>query len=238
MVDFTLSQEPPVQARYIRNFPALSFQDMQVLSESRVGVIGCGGLGGFVVEILSRIGLGELVIADFDILEASNLNRQLLANEHNLGTLKVMAAKKRLQEINSQTRVLTFDERFSDSNAASILEGCSAVIDALDDIPSRLILQKHCHLSGIPLIHGAIGGWCGQVMTILPDDIGLESLYEVEEESILDSPGNLVFLAAAIASLQCSEAIKILIRRGSTLQSHLLGIDFLQNEISCIPLIR
>lgn len=223
--------------RYERNISALSESETQDLANKHVCVIGCGGLGGYIIEMMARTGVGHITAVDPDVFCESNLNRQLFSNEKNLGKSKAEAARLRVAEINSSVEINALDIFLDDNNTTEILRGCDVAVDALDNIPSRVILQKHCRELGIPLVHGAIGGWCAQVMTILPKDVGLDNLFCGTEDSSRESDlGNLAFIAAATASLQCAEIIKLLVGRGEPLSKKILTLDFLNNEYNIIEI--
>jgi len=156
--------------RYYRNHVAISETHQEELKDKCVLVAGCGGLGGYVVEYLGRLGVGHLVVVDGDVFDDSNLNRQILSSNLNLGKPKVLAAKQRMQAVNPLVEVTTIQGLLDESNALAFMEGCDVVVDALDGIPSRLILQASAAKAGIPMVHGAIAGWCGQVCIIQPGE--------------------------------------------------------------------
>ncbi|MBC7332534.1 MAG: HesA/MoeB/ThiF family protein, partial [Synergistetes bacterium] len=128
------------------------------LRKSVVTVVGCGGLGGFVIESLTRLGVGKIIAIDPEVFEESNLNRQILSKLTNLGRSKAEEALKRVKEINPEVRLIPIKERLSEENAERLLSGSDVIIDALDNIPSRRILIKSASKLGIPLIHGAVHG--------------------------------------------------------------------------------
>ncbi len=221
--------------RYTRNQNMISESEQDILLSNRVAVIGCGGLGGNVIEMLARIGVGSLVLVDFDKFTTSNLNRQLLSKEGNIGKFKIEEAKKRVAEINSDINVITYNERFDKINATEILMNCDVVIDCLDNIETRFTLEKYATKVNIPLIHGAISSWYGQVTTILPNDMTLNKIYS-NESSFIDKSGNPAFTPSIIASIQVSECIKLLLNKGDTLRHKLLVIDLLLNTFNVIEL--
>ncbi len=223
-----------MEDRYARNVPALTEEASDGLRDKRICVIGCGGLGGFVIEMAARIGVGHIVAVDFDRFCQSNLNRQLLSTERNVGELKVDAAKRRAAEVNSSVAVTAIASRFDDEHAQEMLAGCDVAVDALDGLDARLLLQWHCGEMGIPLVHGAIGGWYGQVTTILPGDNSLDLLYA--RRGAAAQQGNLPFVAAATASVQCAEVIKLLTGRGEVLSKRLMRLDLLSNRCSIIQI--
>ncbi|MCL2324796.1 MAG: ThiF family adenylyltransferase [Actinomycetia bacterium] len=144
--------------RYIRNQSSISVEEQQRLTDCCVLVVGAGGLGGHVLEGLVRIGVGHLMICDPDVIEASNLNRQLLALEGALGRPKVEAARERAQAINSAVELRTWQAAFPTPELVDALSGCDVVIDCLDSLEARQTLEARCHRAGVPLVYGSIAG--------------------------------------------------------------------------------
>ena len=232
----TEKQIPRIKARYTRNIQALTAEEVQTLHRQRVCVIGCGGLGGYVVEILTRIGVGYITVADGDVFEESNLNRQLFSSEEVLGQSKAKVAVKRMKAVNSETVVRGLEVRLDAENGEEIVKGHDVVIDALDNAPTRLILADLCKALNLPLVHGGISGWYGQVCTILPGDDTMQNLYGCAPKKREALLGNLPFSASLVASLQCAECIKLLTGRGRLIRNELLQIDLLRGEFHPIKL--
>lgn len=226
-----------MQKRYERNLPALSATDCQSLTNKRVCVIGCGGLGGYIVELLARTGVGTISVADHDVFSESNLNRQLFSTESNIGVSKARAAGERVRAVNSAVILRAIEKPFCEETAEELLAGHDAAVDALDSVAARLLLAEHCRRRSIPLVHGAIGGWYGQVTTILPGDDTLRLIYQGNGGGDAASElGNLAFTAAATAAVQCGEVIKLLTGRGEVLSKRLLRLDLLDNDYTIIDL--
>lgn len=224
-----------MEGRYNRNMPALSPEECALLRTKHVGVVGCGGLGGYVIESLARIGIGTLTVIDGDVFEPSNLNRQLLSEESLLGTSKAEAAAARVQRINSEVSVTAIQAFFTEENGTGLLKGCDLVIDALDNIPSRHLLANICGQMGLTLVHGAISGWHGQVTVIQPGSGVYDKLYP-PRASNAPKKGNPPFTPAVCASLQAAEAVKLLIGRPSSLIGKLLLIDLRSMEFMKIDI--
>lgn len=226
-----------MEERYKRNVSALSEYESNKLKEFRVCVVGCGGLGGYVIEMLARLGIGYITAVDYDMFEESNLNRQILSKESLVGHSKSKVAKDRVKEINSEVMVRVVDEKLQDVNCRDIIKYHDIVVDALDDIKTRLVLQKMCNELNIPLVHGAIGGWFGQVSTIFPGDNTLDVLYKDNHNNGIENIlGNPSFIPANIASIQVSEVIKILLNKGNILRHKLLMVDLLNNDYDVIEI--
>ena len=200
-----------MEERYERNMPALSKAECDILHGKRIAVIGCGGLGGFIIELLARVGVGFIKCVDGDVFEESNLNRQLLSKTDTLGKSKAETAKQRVFDINPDVSVEAVCEFLSEDNAREIVCGCDAVFDALDNIAARRVLAKACKEEKVPLIYGAIGGWTAQAAIILPDSNALEILYPDGAE--VKSKTALSFTPAFCASLQVSLGVKLLVGR-------------------------
>ncbi len=216
--------------RYDRN-GIFSTEDMKQIRAAHVCVIGSGGLGGYIIEMLARVGIGEITVVDGDIFDETNLNRQLFSTSENLGGIKVFEAKKRIAQVNPETIIHAIHALLDEENAVSMLQRADLVVDALDNVPARLAAQVACEELQIPLIHGAIAGWYGQVTTILPGDRTLDRLYKnPQEKGIEQELGNPSFTPAMIASIQVSETLKVLLGKEEILRNRILMIDLLDNE--------
>ena len=144
--------------RYTKN-GILEAADQKKLAQKKIAVIGCGGLGGYLIEMLGRLGLRHINARDGDVFSVSNLNRQLLATEDNLGKNKAKAAAIRMETVNSEVSVRTCAEYLTPENAARIFDGCDLVIDALDSPQAKCMLEELCEGFRLPLVHGAVEGW-------------------------------------------------------------------------------
>lgn len=226
--------------RYLRNAGSLGIAGQKKLLESRALLIGVGGLGGTIAQLLARMGLGILVIADGDIFSEDNLNRQAFCFEGTVGGSKVQVARSEILKINSSTEVEVFEGYVAEKELSSLLQGIAVAIDALDNMPSRFRLEKACREARIPLVHGAVAGFTGQVTTIFPDDIGFRAFYgdpkTAPEKGIELGLGNLAGIVSAIASLQVQEAIKIITGLGRPLRNRLLFLDSLNGSAETISL--
>jgi molybdopterin/thiamine biosynthesis adenylyltransferase len=216
-------------ARYARNRNTISIAEQLMLFQSRVAVAGCGGLGGYIIEELARLGVGHLIILDPDVYEEHNLNRQLHSDIDALGRSKVTVAAERVQKINPAVTILPLAEPFTMENGARQFAGVHVVADALDNIPVRRALAKVCTVLGIPLVHGSIAGWYGQVIVQMPGDTTMETLYrdaseQKGQETLLGNPS---FTPAVVGSIQAAEICKLILGTGIPLRSRLLMIDLL-----------
>ncbi len=240
-VEIAALRRKVIPCRYYRNIASLGFEGQARLLSSTAAVVGAGGLGGLIIELLARIGVGRLVLIDGDSFTEDNLNRQLLCREGDVGRKKVERAAERAAEVNSAIEVAAHPVFLTAENSAGLLSGAEVVIDALDRIPVRILLEKAASRLGVPLVHGAIGGFMGQVSTVRP---GAETLsaavYRGREEesprgieSVLGTPTPT---PAVAASLEAMEAVKLLLGRGTPLTDELLYFDLDSSEFSRIGL--
>ncbi len=223
--------------RYIRNEKMLSPAENQKLRTFRVAVVGCGGLGGYLTEMLARLGIAHLTLIDGDVFQTSNLNRQLLSKPENIGQPKAREAKQRIKEVNPEVTTVAVYEFLTEKNAGEILKGHDLICDALDNIKSRLLLESTAEKLNIPLIFGAIAGWHAQVCTILPGDRVLERLYPDGLEKGAETHfGNPSFTPALAASIQVAEAVKVLLKKEGLLQNKILSINLLNHEYQVVDI--
>ena len=222
-------QERIVPLRYERNLGTVGWQGQIALLQASVAVLGVGGLGGWIVEGLARMGVGLLILVDCDEFDESNLNRQMLCTESNLGQSKVEAARLRVAEVNAAVEVDAHQVRVADSaGMVELLQGANTIVDALDSLPTRLALQRAARELSVPLVHGAIAGYVGQVMTIFPEDDGLLGLYgegPVPERGIEVEWGNPAATPMMVAAWQVHEVVKLVSGRGKPLRHRMLFMD-------------
>lgn len=218
-----------VPERYSRNQKSLSCAEQLLLLQARVAIIGLGGLGGAVVEVLSRLGIGHLTLVDGDVFDESNLNRQLLSSPKLLGCRKAEVAAARVAEINAAVTTRVIAHFLGADNGDDILQHVDLAIDCLDNIPSRFFLEDGCRRASIPMVTAAIAGWSGQATVIFPGDTGLRQLYgqpdKAPRKGIEAAIGTLPFAAMHLATVQCAEATTILLGRRPALRQNLLLAD-------------
>lgn len=223
--------------RYDRNFKTISIEEQEKLAKSKVCVIGCGGLGGYIIEMLGRVGVGHITAVDKDIFEESNLNRQILADMNSLGKSKALTAQARMKIVNPLVTVCSMREEFSLENAQEILDGHDVVVDALDSLKARFELQTAAETFDIPIVHGAIAGWFAQITTIFPGDKTISKIYrDPSGKGAEKELGNPAFTPALAASIQVSEVIKLLLGKGELLRNKMLFVNLLEQEYEIIDL--
>ncbi len=225
---------------YVRNQQTLSNDDQIRLLQSRVAVVGLGGLGGTVTEILARIGIGSLTLVDGDVFDDSNLNRQLLSSTEVLGTAKAEVAAKRVKSINPAVEVRAATAFLTAKNAADLLTGADIGVDCLDTITGRFILEQGCRQAGIPMVSAAIGGTSGQVTVIYPEDQGLSRIYgapeKASEKGIEKTLGTLPFAAITMAAMECAEVVSMAIGNSAALRNRLLITDLVDHSLDIVDL--
>ncbi|MBQ9042442.1 MAG: HesA/MoeB/ThiF family protein [Eggerthellaceae bacterium] len=226
-----------ISDRYDRNMTALSPEECAALATKRIAVVGCGGLGGLAIEALARIGVGHLRVIDGDVFEESNLNRQLLCTEADLGREKALVAAARVNAVNSEVEVDPVVTYLGEDNASELLSGFDCVVDCLDNLEARFWMAHACQNLGIPVVYGAIAGWFGQVCTVHPGDVSFAALYgEPFGESQHKKLGNLPFTAYSISSIQAAEAVKVVLGKPGQIRNRLLMVDLLDGSVDDMEL--
>ncbi|APG29012.1 thiamine biosynthesis protein ThiF [Syntrophotalea acetylenivorans] len=224
-------------ARYQRNRNMLSTEQQHKLFRSSVAVIGCGGLGGYILEQLARLGVGKIIAIDPDVFEEHNLNRQLLSSPRLLGASKAETARARVNDINPALNLVAIQEAFDADNGADLVAGADVVVDAVDNVAARKALDVVCRELKVPLVHGAIAGWYGHVSTQYPGDEIIGKLYGNADETpgVEKQLGNPSFTPGAAASFQVAEVCKIISGEGELLRNRKLHIDLLAMETEDVP---
>lgn len=229
-----------VPQRYLRNIGSLEISGQKKLLQAKALLVGVGGLGGTIAQLLARMGLGILVIADGDSFTEDNLNRQAFSFEGNIGMGKVQAARSQIMEINAATEVEVYEGYVTDKELTFLIQGAEVAVDALDNMSSRFRLEKVCKEANVPLVHGAVAGFSGQVTVIYPEDIGFQAFYgspaAVPEKGIEVELGNLAGIVSAVASIQVQETLKIITGVGRPLRNRLLFLDSLNGSVEIISL--
>ncbi len=224
-VECAALSEEILPERYSRNQKSLSCADQLRLLQSHVAIIGLGGLGGAVTEILARLGVGGLTLVDGDVFDESNLNRQLLSSPARIGAKKSLVAGARVLEINPAVEARTIAEFFTAANGAALLTGVQLAVDCLDNIPARFMLEDACRKAGIPMVSAAIAGASGQATAIFPSDPGLKLIYGAPEKApqkgLEASLGTLPFAALYMAAVECAEITTLLLGRPPELRNRL-----------------
>ncbi len=226
---------PEQRTRYHRHtlLPEIGETGQQRLLESKVLLLGAGGLGSPAALYLAAAGVGTLGIVDMDVVDASNLQRQILHNIDRIGDRKVDSAKKTLTALNPDVNVVTYDTRLGADNVVAIISDYDIVIDGTDNFPTRYLLNDASVLTGIPVVHGSIFRFEGQVTVFAPKTGPCYRCLLPEPPPPELAPscaeaGVLGVLPGIIGSIQALEAIKVLLGLGDPLIGRLLAYDALE----------
>ena len=218
--------------RYWRNQGTIGLAGQLRLLRAKVAVVGAGGLGGEVIELLARQGVGHLLIIDGDSFACHNLNRQLLATAATLGVNKARAAADRVALVNPDVEVTAIPLMLAEAQAVDWLTGVDVIVDALDTLSARRLLLAAAKELRVPLVHAAIAGFTGQVATIGPDDLAVPALLARQTDSdrgVETLLGNPAATPALAAALQAQEVVKLITGVGQPLCGQLLYFDLEYN---------
>lgn len=218
--------------RYKRNHSSISKKEQEIIKKTRVAIVGLGGLGGYVLENLVRLGVVNFHLIDNDFFEVSNLNRQILATEENLGKSKVDEAYKRAMKINSKAKIETFNLLLKE-DSSHMLQGVDIVFDCLDSIKSRFELEKLCDNMNLLMIHGAIGGYYGQAAISSKNNRIMGKIYK-EKKEVDESLGNLSITCMIVASIQVNLFLRFLLE--NEFKDELILVDVKRMIIDSINL--
>jgi molybdopterin-synthase adenylyltransferase len=212
----------------------IGFVGLEKLRKAKVCVVGVGGIGNPVVTQLTAMGIGKLKIVDRDIIEISNLHRQHLYSEKDIGRVKVEAAKEKLQQINSSVEIEALPNSVTRYTAESIVKGSDVVVDALDSIDARYALNDACIKLNIPLIYAGALSMLGSICTIIPNKTAcLRCVFPALAEDDMptcSTEGVHPSILYLVGGIQVSEVVKIVLGEKPTLENKLLYIDL--NDLS------
>ena len=231
--------------RYSRHvlIPEVGEEGQLRLLDSRVLLLGAGGLGSPAALYLAAAGVGTLGVVDMDVVDASNLQRQVLHNIERVGDRKVDSAKKTLTALNPDVDVVTYDVRFGADNILDIIRGYDVIVDGTDNFPTRYLLNDASLLARIPVVHGSIFRFEGQVTVfdpyngpcyrcLLPEPPPPELAPSCAEAGVLG------VLPGIVGSIQALEAIKLILDLGEPLRSRLLAYDALEQSFRAFKVRR
>jgi len=224
--------------RYSRHLimPEVGVRGQEKLASSSVLCIGAGGLGSPLALYLAAAGIGRLGVVDFDVVDFSNLQRQIIHSEANVGKLKVESAKERIHEINSEIEVETYNTRLTSENALDIIKKYDVIVDGTDNFATRYLVNDSCVLLGKPNVYGSIFRFEGQV-SVFDAMRGpcYRCLYpEPPPPGMVPScaeGGVLGILPGIIGTMQAAEAIKLILGTGSPLIGKLLFLDVMEMKV-------
>jgi len=236
-----------MQDRYSRQviLPNIGEKGQKILLKSKIAIIGCGALGTVVANNLVRAGVGKISIIDRDFVELNNLQRQILFDEDDIGIPKAVAAAKKLKRVNSDVEIEAMIKDLNHTNDEKIMSGVDLVLDGTDNMQTRFLINDVCVKSKIPWIYTAAVGTYGMMMTIVPGRTPCFRCFlpDVPEPGSLptcDTAGVLNTIPVIIASIESTEAIKILLKENMTTnaESDLIFYDVWSNTFEKIAVIR
>ncbi len=221
--------------RYLSQIPLIGLDGQRRLRSSRVAIVGVGGLGSNVSLQLVAMGLGRLLLVDHDIITLSNLNRQILYTINDLGKPKVFVAKKRLESLNPEVSIEALQEKIGEDNVDEILSGYDLIVDCLDNVESRKVLDRHAWLKDKILVHGGINGFYGQVTAIKRGKTTCLSCL-LSGQAKMKNTSSIISTVSIVSALQTLEVLKIITGIGEPLYNKIAFIDVTEPSISIIKI--
>jgi adenylyltransferase/sulfurtransferase len=209
------------------------------LLDSSVLVVGAGGLGAPVLQYLAAAGVGHLGIADDDVVELSNLQRQVIHGDDDVGRPKVDSAEEFIDTLNPDIDIDTDETRVTRENAESLIEGYDVVVDASDNFPTRFLLNDACMLADKPLSHGAVYKFEGQATTLTGGPCYRCLFPEAPPEGTVPNcaeAGVLGVLPGTIGAIQATEVVKLILDEGERLEGRLLAYDASRMSFDFVPI--
>jgi sulfur-carrier protein adenylyltransferase/sulfurtransferase len=241
--DFQYTPEQLI--RYSRHFllPEVGEEGQAKLLQAKVLMVGAGGLGSPAAYYLAAAGVGTLGVIDNDVVDISNLQRQILHANDRVGTPKVESAKKTLEALNPDVKVIPYQAKLTSENIMDILKGYDLVVDGCDNFPTRYLVNDACVLAGKPNVHGSIFQFEGQATVFYPGKGPCYRCLYPEPPPAEMAPscaeaGVLGVLPGLIGVIEALEAIKIILGKGDTLVGRLVHFNTLTMEINTLKLRR
>ncbi len=222
----------------------LGEQGQRKIRQAKVLLVGVGGLGSPIATYLTGAGIGTLGLVDDDVVSLSNLHRQVLYTEHEVGQPKALCARRRLQSLNGEVNIIAYPERLTHENAESLIAQYDLVVDGMDNFATRFIVSDVCERLGKPYVYGAIRGLEGQVSVLcIPQPEGTKATYRTlfpDEEATLrmPHPGKAVLAStpAVVGSVEATQALLLVAGLGSALIGRLWTVDLATMQTFTISL--
>ncbi|MFK5969493.1 MAG: molybdopterin-synthase adenylyltransferase MoeB [Candidatus Marithrix sp.] len=230
--------------RYSRQImlPQVGIEGQECLNNSKVLIIGLGGLGSPVAMYLAAAGVGQLRLCDFDTVDLSNLQRQIIHNNNDIGKFKVESARESLLALNPLVEVIAIKQRLTNETLLTQVKQVDVVLDCSDNLPTRFAINSACVMAQTPLVSGAAIRMEGQIVVFLNDTDSpcYRCLYPSDTDltETCSQTGILAPLVGLIGSLQALEAMKIIMTVGKILTGQLLLVDGLNMEINQLKLTK
>ncbi len=212
-----------------KNFGIITQHDFLKLRNIRVLIVGLGGLGGHIANNLVRLGVMSIDMCDHDAFEITNLNRQLFSSHATIGQYKVDVVKASLLAINPDINVNIDAVRVQELDD-HVFDNIDLMIDAVDDIATKLYLEHVACKHGKPLLHGAVAGWYGQIGLVMPESYLLQELYQGKHQGLERTLGSPTFTPAVVASMMTCEFVKYIMGHEQALINKIMMIDLLNHD--------
>ncbi len=212
--------------RYERHFllEGFGYEEQSKLAQAKVLIVGVGGLGSPVAMYLASSGIGKLGLIDADVVDVTNLQRQIIHSESSVGVDKVISAKNRLFELNSETEIVTYNFFFEEDNAEALVEDYDFIVDCADNNKTKFLINDVCVKLKKPFCHGSITEFSGRVFTHLPSTACYRCIFEQNDEPSVKR-GVIGSSVGIIGSIQATEVIKYFTGIGKLLTNSLLTLD-------------
>jgi len=225
MVKEVLDQKELIRYNRQLKIPEIGEAGQKRLKGSHVLIAGIGGLGCASATYLTAAGVGRITLIDFDVVELSNLNRQVLYCEEDIGEKKVLVAQRRLSKLNLGIEIIPISDQITEANVFRLISGAQVVLDGLDNFTTRFLVNSACVKHKIPYIHGGVGRFRGLITTIIPGETPCLACVYPEGSQEVGGAGVLGLVPAVIANLQALEAIKLMIGQRPSLAGKLLRFN-------------
>ena len=233
--------------RYSRHLmlPEIGEEGQKKILASRVLVVGAGGLGSPVMLYLAAAGVGTIGVIDADVVDLSNLQRQIIHHTKDLGTPKVESAKAKIMAVNPDVAVETYHEFLTPANALSIIQGYDFIVSCTDNLAAKALVSDTCVAAGKAFSHGGISEWTGQTFTHVPGTADYRAIFGDSPSPVTDSPeagepkavlGVLGAVAGMLGTIQAAETLKYLTGAGQLLTNRLLMFDALTMKFDVLTL--
>tara|TARA_B100000315_G_scaffold237738_1_gene254812 strand:+ start:683 stop:1489 length:807 start_codon:yes stop_codon:yes gene_type:complete len=231
--------------RYSRHIllPEVGGKGQKKLAQSRVLVVGAGGLGSPVILYLAAAGIGTIGIIDNDVVDLTNLQRQIIHHTEDIGTSKVSSAQSKVKALNPDVSVIALEKRLDANNAIDIINDYDIVVDGVDNFPTKFLINDACYFANRPLVHGAILRFEGRVFTILPRQTACyRCIFKAPPPAGVvpscQEAGVIGVLAGVIGTIQATEVLKLIIGIGTPITNRLLDYDAKTNRFRQIKISK
>lgn len=224
--------------RFQRNIqiPGFGIESQHKLEKARVLVIGAGGLGSPVLYYLAAAGIGTIGIVDYDTVDITNLQRQVIHTTNDIGRNKAVSASEKLKALYPDIAINVYPEKFTGTNAAQLVNSYDFTIDCCDNFAAKFLINDTCVKQGKAYSHGAVSEMRGEVMTYIPGTANYRNLYETQPQDSEMKKGILGGVAGIIGSIQAVEAIKYITGLGELITNRILIFDALTMSFSTLSL--